>query len=126
MNEHIEPNLIQLLLGEGPMGLFVLLFSIACTAWLLVSRIRACFRAHRVSTARDLALLFSGPVTAVLYSAIKAIVAAQCYVRGGIDAEHPLIYGLGGAIAICLIALIGFVLGVFAFALPPKTNATVA
>jgi len=57
---------------------------------------------------------------------MKAIVAAQSFVRGGIDAEFPLIYGLSGAAAFCAFAFLCFVLGVIAFTLPAKSNANVA
>ena len=126
MEQHAEPNLFQLVLEGGPLSLFVVLFSVGCALWLLVTRIQGCFRPRLATPGRDLAFLITGPVCAVLLSAIKAIVAAQSFVRGGMDSEFPLIYGLSSATAICVIALLCFAVGVIAFMLPTKNNANVA
>lgn len=116
-----QQNLLQLLRYEGPWGLFVVLFFIACTLWLLISRIRGAFRPQPSRIGRDIAFLFAPPVSAILYTAVQAIVAAQSFVQGGIDAEFPLIYGLNGPVAICTIAFLCFVFGVIAFAFPIKS-----
>ncbi|WP_157447446.1 hypothetical protein [Chthoniobacter flavus] len=126
MEEQFEPNLFQLFREEGPVGLLVIVASVTCTLWLLISRIRGCFRLQPTRIPRDLALLMTGPVTATLYSVIKALVAVQAYVRGGIDSDFVLIYGLQGPKAICIVALLGFLLSVIAFTLPSKSEAKVA
>lgn len=126
MEEHFEPNFFQLLREEGPVGLLVVVVSVASILWLLISRIRGCFRVQPTRIPRDFAFLITGPVTAILYSVMKAMVAAQAYVRGGIDSDYPLIYGLRGAKAICVVALLGFILGVVAFTLPTKSDDRVA
>jgi hypothetical protein len=51
------------------------------------------------------------------------MIAAQVYVRGGIDSDFLLTYGLRGPTDICVLALVGFVLGVIAFTLPTKPDA---
>lgn len=54
---------------------------------------------------------------------MKAIVAAQSFVRGGIDADFTIIYGLSGPETFCALASLCFVLGVIAFTLPSKSDA---
>ena len=47
--------------------------------------------------------------------------AAQALVQGGIDAEHPLIYGLNSAVGFCLLALFMFAIGVILLPYQPNT-----
>ena len=126
MNDYVEPDLLQLLFRAGPFVLFAAVFSVACTVWLLVSRIRGVFRPRLDTPIRDIAFLAAGPVLAVLITLVRASVAAQSYVRGGIDAEFPLIYGLSDGVAMCAIAFLSFVAGVIACALPSKANEKIA
>ena len=112
-------SFIQAALAE-PYRLLLVVFFAVCTLSLVWTRIRACFQPREATVCRDLALLFSGPVIAVLYFLMKASVAARSLEVGGIDAEFPLIYFMREAEWVCGIALFCFVLGVIACALPAK------
>lgn len=116
-------DLFVMLRYEGPIGFFIALFIVTFTLWLLISRIRGSFRSRPINPGRDLTFLVAGPITAILYAAIKAMDAAQAIFQGGIDADAPLSYGLNGPLALCYLALLGFILGVIAFTLPAKSPA---
>ena len=126
MEEHARTSLSQLFMELGPIGCFAVAFSLSCTLWLLVSRIRRCFQPRSSQLGRDLAFLFSGPVSAILHSIIQVVGATQSFVRGGIDAEFDVIYGLSGSITICIVGFLCFMLGVIAFSLPTKSSTNVA
>jgi hypothetical protein len=123
MEEHHEPSLLRILQWEGAFGLLVAAFIVTSALCLLVSRIRGCFRPQPANLGRDIAFLFSGPVSAMLYAAVQAMEAARVFVSGGIDAEFPLVYGLRAPAAYCVVAFLCFVLGVAAFTLPAKSPA---
>ena len=97
-----------------------LLFSIGCTLWLLISRIRGCFHPTPINVGRDFAFLITGPVTAILITTIRSIAAVESNMTVGIDSDVPLRYGLATATAYCTVALLCFILGVISFMLPAK------
>ncbi len=120
MEDH--QNLFQLLLRGGPAELFTILFMIVCTVWLLVSRIRRCFRVYEPRLARDLVFLATGPVCAILLSFWQAAAGTMALMAGGIDAEFGLRYGLEEVVVLADIAFYCFVAGVLGFMLPTKTD----
>jgi hypothetical protein len=120
MNEH--QTLLSLLRQLGAEQSFCLLFSVGCTVCLLISRIRRCFRHKEVNVTKDLALLITAPVTAILITIIRTITAVQSNMTEGIDTDYPLRYGLATATAYCTVALVCFLLGVISFMLPQKAK----
>ncbi len=126
MEERYQPNAFELIAQSGPWGLLVAAFSVATALWLLISRVRGCFRVQPNRTARDLAFLITAPVTATLYLLMDASVAVQGFMEGGIDAEFGLLYGLRGPVVIGANALLCFVSGVIALCLPSKRKVDTA
>ncbi len=108
------------LLSAGPVCLIVGFLCVLFPTWLLVIRIVACFRPLPPNPARDIALLLAAPVCAILLTLIQGAVGTMVLLRGGIDADYALSYGLHGPVIVCGIALTGFVVNVIALMLPER------
>ena len=113
------------MLELGPIPGGALLFAMACTIWLVLSRVRRCFRVRGSSTVRDVGLLFSGPVMAILISFVKVAVYARAYLQGGLDVEMGLIASLHDAVRICVIGMSCFAIGICSLMLPTKSDTNV-
>lgn len=126
MEDHAEQTLFGIVSELEPVPAFALLFSIVCTSWLVVSRIRGCFRFHAPNLVRDIALLSTGPVSALLISIIKAAAGIHTFLRPGLDADLVFFHALSEIVGVCYVSIICFVAGVFSIMLPIKADAQVA
>lgn len=112
-------SLLFTVLQEGPFPLSALVFVIVCTASLLVTRIRRCIQPLPANPVRDIALLLSGPVVALVNPMLNAMSAGPL-VSGGIDAGLGIRSALIGPSMITFIGFECFVVGVIACCLPTK------
>ncbi|MEP6671690.1 MAG: hypothetical protein ABJF10_21195 [Chthoniobacter sp.] len=122
MEEELAPtqSMMSWIQGLGIVPAAALTFAIACTLWLVGRRVFDCFRFREPTVVRDLALLLSGPVIAILVSALKVSVGARLYLRGGIDTDFAFIGILDEVQDICLIGMVSFAMGVCSLMLPAK------
>lgn len=123
MQEPEELSTLDFVLRGGePLPFFAAGFIVFCTIWLLTRRIYGCFRVCRPAPVRDVVLLITGPVCALLLITKQAALGTMTLLGRGIDAEYALLDGLLAPMLVCEIAFWCFVLGVIAFLLPSQAN----
>jgi hypothetical protein len=118
-DEAFEPSLLVLLSEEGPIGALVAVLCIVSTLWLVISRLRGCFRVQRAHRGRDLALLFTAPVSGFLLSVAKIV---DAFLNSD-SIRFALGHGLKWNFAIRELAMLCFLVGIVAFMLPAKAAA---
>ena len=122
MNDSNSQNVVAFLMELGVISAGALIFSVVCTGWLIVGRIRGCLRLREPNSIRDFAFLFGAPVCAILISIIKAAEGACAMIIPGIDGDFILVADLKDVVTVCLVGIVCFVVGVASMILPSKSK----
>ncbi len=123
MDDNLEEFTLQELFDLGVFNVFALMLAIGCTLWLVISRVRGCFRHRAPDVAIDLACLLAAPVVGTLISIFRCAAVTAAYVSNNpdlLDIDRALSWSLREASTTSSLALICFLAGLVSLMLPQK------